>query len=93
MTLKTKFEKLCKINPMLQILECHIREHKKANRHKKLYCANWHWYKRDGFKSSLITEVGHDSVYPELRTSEAYHTAYDYLYNLLPDCRGDCSCF
>ena len=39
----------------------------------------------------MIYLVGHLCHKPEVKTMEAYHVAYDKLYNALPDCRN-CVC-
>jgi hypothetical protein len=54
------------------------------------FCANDIWY--DEIKPVLVKLVGWSARNPALRTTEAYDVAYQYLYNLLPDCR-DCGCF
>jgi hypothetical protein len=55
------------------------------------FCANYHWFLPNGFKSRLSRLVGYGAEKPELRTSAAYDVAYDHLYRLLPDCRN-CRC-
>ena len=62
------------------------------------FCANARWYgygrfRGMGYKPRLVALVGMcaRSDDPDLRTSDAYDTAYRRLYGLLPDCR-DCGC-
>jgi hypothetical protein len=57
----------------------------------KYFCANDHWYPLGGFKSRLSRLVGWHAENPALRTCEAYDIAYDFLYELLPNCR-ECRC-
>jgi hypothetical protein len=71
------------------------------------FCANDCWHgrtriivRKDGervlivlpsLKAQLNPLVGWFARAPELRTSEAWDTAYKHLYKLLPDCRR-CGC-
>ncbi len=80
--------------PGLWILEREIRD--VADKDGIPYfCANEIWYgyedPKQGFKERLCRLVGWEAHSPRLRTTGAYDLAYDYLYELLPDCR-DCGC-
>jgi hypothetical protein len=82
------FQELCLLEPGLAQLEREIRALPDAG---KYFCANEHWYPPGTFRSRLLRLAGWNAVRPELRTSEAYDLAYDYLYALLPDC-PECAC-
>lgn len=58
---------------------------------KKRFCQNALWYRR--FKPVLENLVGSNAYGspPAARTSAAYDIAYDYCYDLLPECRN-CFC-
>ena len=56
------------------------------------FCANYRWIKDPGYKQRLCKLVGYEAQNPDLRSEKFYNLAYDYLYNLLPDC-FNCHCF
>ncbi len=62
------------------------------------FCANEVWYgygdPRRGFKARLLPLVGWERRDgPDLlRTEQAYDVAYGFIYDALPDCRGECGC-
>lgn len=55
------------------------------------FCANDHWFKQ--IDSRFLEMVGWHakSLATSMRTPEAYDAAFEFLFALLPDCRG-CSC-
>lgn len=77
--------------PRLQSLynEAHEITGNCYNDGKAWFCANEIWYTR--FKPRLLQLVGWEAKDPRLKTQEAYDTAYEKIYNRLPDCSG-CSC-
>jgi hypothetical protein len=86
-----RFEELCQAEPRLRAL----REKSatvKDDPTKESFCANWHWYRRGGLKSELLTLVGWETERSELRSSDDYDVAYHEIYNQLPNCRN-CTCF
>jgi hypothetical protein len=58
------------------------------------FCANAYWYGykgHRGMKKRLVELVGWlapEDGPPELRTMSAYDTAYETIYEALPDCHG-----
>lgn len=56
---------------------------------RKVFCANDVWYTR--FKPRLLQLVGWEVKDPRLKTQEAYDTAYEKIYDALPNCRN-CWC-
>lgn len=96
------FAKLKDIEPRLGRLEEEIRQHAKRNRKTPRYCANAFWYGYphvnavfpafNGFKDTFVRLVGYSAEISCLKTSEAYSTAYEFLYDLLPNCKKDCAC-
>ncbi len=85
---------LKRVEPRLQVLEREIKAIVDKNG-SPYFCANETWYgyqdPQQGFKERLCRLVGWEAENPRLRTAGAYDVAYDYLYELLPDCR-DCGC-
>ena len=93
---KNNFKRLAEIEPKLLMLEAKIESCALKSRGRKDFCANAVWYgygTNAGFKKELKTLVGFEAFNsnPVLNTQEAYSTAYNYLYYLLPKC-GDCFC-
>lgn len=87
---------LVKIEPALLDLAKEAMAYKKASRGKDYVCANDRWYGQGewngrGLREQIISLVGWLSENPELKTTEAYDFAYQYIYCLLPDCRN-CGC-
>ncbi|BAH74204.1 hypothetical protein [Solidesulfovibrio magneticus] len=84
------WEELVEIEPdlrwMLQAIKLIRRPKAPAS-----FCANRIWY--CCFKPRLLQLVGHSCRRKNsaLRSSAAYDTAYQKLYNALPDCRN-CGC-
>lgn len=95
MSERKEFLKLAKIEPRLLVLEAAIMM---VDGTKEDFCASYVWYKT--YKPMLRDLVGcepccvHiDTIKAELQTSTAWDIAYDYLFNLLPDCdHGDSMC-
>ena len=64
------------------------------------FCANDIWYGHGPYRGiglvqrleGLVGWLADGSKPPLLRSSAAYDVAYRHVYNLLPDCRGDCGC-
>lgn len=56
------------------------------------FCANEHWYGEHGYRNQMCDWVGWGCRNPVLRTSQAYDVAYEYLYQLLPNCRHEGLC-
>jgi hypothetical protein len=90
------FDQLCELEPRLRQL---AREAKSVRDDgtAKAFCANAAWYGyfgNPGIKPRLLLLVGFERPNgpDELRTTEAYDVAYDAIYNMLPDCRGECGC-
>ena len=79
------FEQLCQMEPRILGLVSEIRNLNSSPR----FCANRTWY-RD-FEDRFNRLVGWHSWNPQLRTEEAYNTAFRRLYALMPGCR-DCTC-
>lgn len=85
-----RFEQLCEIEPRLRELWLKsqaIRD----NRDSDSFCANWHWYKREGLKSELCQLVGWEAEREEMQSSGDYDVAYHEIYDQLPNCRN-CLC-
>ncbi len=84
------WKQITQLEPRLQDLAKEIKEHAKANKRAPKYCANKHWYGRCdtglSYKDRMSELVGYGADVPAIATMEAYDIAYDYLYNLLPDC-------
>jgi hypothetical protein len=82
---------LTDLEPRLLRLLADIKTVRAEARGRKHSCANRHWY--GGFKKRLCALVGFDArgAEPALRGSDAYDTAYRYLCDCLPNCRG-CWC-
>jgi len=93
-----RWKQLAQLEPRLADLEERILAHTSRNLTTPKYCANAWWYGyphtgQEGFKAQMMLLVGmlaHGSDY--IRSSAAYEAAYDYLYNLLPDCKKGCAC-
>lgn len=91
------FDRLCELEPKLKSLA----DEASATRDdgtKEAFCANAIWYGyfgHPGIKPRLLLLVGWERPDgpDELLTTEAYDVAYDTIYNMLPDCRGECGCF
>lgn len=89
-----KFQAMCKLEPRLLALfnEASVV---KDDGEAKWFCGNAVWYGwegYDGFKPRVDNLVGHNAKIKELRGTVAYDVAYQTLLDLLPACRGDCSC-
>lgn len=89
------FDELAKLEPRLKTLEDDISAIKDDGESES-FCANNRWYGYFGhrnMKATLVQLVGWEArgKHGELRTMDAYSTAYEHLYELLPDCR-DCGC-
>jgi hypothetical protein len=82
------FRALCRKEQGLAELEREIRA---VRDNGGRFCANDAWYSDGGFNWRLCGLVGRGAAQAELRDSTCYDTAYDFLYGLLPDCRG-CRC-
>jgi hypothetical protein len=82
-----RFAELAREEPRLAALAHDIRAVKDTG--GRWFCAADHWY--HDFKPRLMRLVGWGAEQPELRSCEAYDTAYDFLFDLLPDCR-ECHC-
>lgn|SRR5574340_845594 len=82
---------LLRLEPRLGILEKEI----KAIRPKAgEYCPNDAWYDYscggNGFRDRMSKLVGYGVRNPALNHEVPYMTAYDHLYNLLPECPKRC---
>ena len=86
MVKRNEFLRLAEFEPELLKLESDIKKHSKENRNTEDYCANMAWYRDCHFKKRMCELVGDYSKNPMLRGNVNYEKAYDYLYNLLPDC-------
>ena len=90
------FEQLCELEPKLKALA----EEAKATRDDgsgEAFCANAVWYGyagHRGIKRRLLLLVGFERPDgpDELLTTEAYDVSYQAIYDMLPDCRGECGC-
>ena len=87
MTNRTEFLKCAAHDKRLLELSKSIAEHTKRHKKDKKYCANDYWYRPGGFKSQLVQLVGYGAEGEELKTEEAYDVCYEYLYDLLPNCK------
>jgi hypothetical protein len=79
---------MVKIEPELDQI---LREIRAIRRDQERFCANWVWYKRDGFKARMHRLVGWRAFDDKMGGSANYSTAYQKLYNELPGCRN-CNC-
>jgi hypothetical protein len=89
-----EFQSLCKLEPELLVLFNEARAIKDDKR-AEYFCGNAVWYGwegHNGFKPRVVNLVGHNAKIKELRGTVAYDVAYQTLLDLLPACRGDCSC-
>lgn len=82
-------DELKALEPRLREVEADIRVCIEDSKLDPNYCANEVWYRVPGPRERLIELVGwvSKSKHPEVRTQEAYDVAYNYFYNLLPDCK------
>lgn len=80
------FEQLCQLEPRLLGLASEIQD---LSADSPRICANRTWY-RD-IENRFNRLVGWYAWNPELRTEEAYNSAFRHLYALLPGCH-DCTC-
>jgi hypothetical protein len=85
---------LIKIEPRLKQLYSEVQAIKDDHT-TRAFCANDVWYGYNGnpgFKEPMSRLVGFNaaSTDPRIRTMKAYNTAYDKLYQALPDCRNCC---
>ncbi len=80
------FKELVAVEPQLGEL---YQEARQVRHRGKDFCANSIWY--TCFKPRLVLLVGHKAKHPQLRTAEAYDTAYRTIYGALPNCRS-CIC-
>ena len=85
---KTTWDALIKVEPRLEDLFYDARAVKDLG--KKQFCANIAWYRK--LKPRLEHLVGWKADDKQLRTMEAYDTAYRLVYKELPSCRN-CNCF
>ncbi len=83
------WDELSVLEPRLLQLESWVRRVARENRANSEWCANAEWY--GWVKPILVMLVGWNSAHPDpmLRTERAYELAYEYLYELLPDCSHD----
>jgi hypothetical protein len=88
------FADLIALEPRLAALEREVRAVRDED--APVFCANGLWYGYGGYrgiKPRLSQLVGFETCRKDLiGTPLAYDVAYDHLYELLPDCRGACSC-
>lgn len=90
-TKKLTLEALWRLSPALARLRDDVRAVSRKRRGRD-FCANATWYTL--FKPRLVALVGWHAqagTPAELRTMEAYDTAYFGLYDMLPGCRR-CGC-
>ena len=75
-------------------LEANIKKHATDNANNADYCANaeWYGYRGPGFKRRMCELVGWDARNSLLCSDEAYDVVYQYLYDLLPNCKHDGIC-
>ena len=91
-----KWQKLVELEPRLAVLAAGAAAVRDDGRPEG-FCANAEWYGR--FKPRLLALVGYEApvgARPLLRTEFAYDVAYEYVYDLLPNCRhasGGCWAF
>ena len=94
---RKRFLEYAKYDKRLLDLEKQIKKHTKESKNRRkddVYCANAVWYGyygNTGYKREMCGLVGHSSKTEQLKNSNAYDVVYDYLYNLLPDCKN-CNC-
>jgi len=87
--LKHEFMTLTIAEPRLFELESEVAAYvAKADKMGQKFNPDDKWYgfgqhKGEGVKPELVTLVGLSAANPELRTSAAYDTAYQYLYGLI----------
>lgn len=87
--LKNEFMTLAIAEPRLFELESEVIGYvSEADKLGQNFNPNDKWYgfgahKGEGIKPELITLVGYSAINPELRTSAAYDTAYQYLFGLI----------
>jgi hypothetical protein len=88
------FMAMCAIEPKLAMLAVRTTQIAHETYRDRSFCANTHWHGLVGqpsLKAEMRSLVGHFAAQPELRTSQHYDVACEYLYGLLPDCR-QCGC-
>jgi hypothetical protein len=88
------WQRMVEIEPRLRTVERYILA---TTRHRlKPFCANALWYGYGdpdfSFKERVNRYAGWGADAPELRSGAAYDIAYEYLYDLLPDCNHDGWC-
>lgn len=93
---KMTFRELCDLEPKLKELADEAAALRDTGT-GKAFCANAIWYGyfgHLGLKPRLTALVGWERHRGpnELCTVDAYDVAYDAIYNMLPDCRGECGC-
>lgn len=86
-----RWNNYCELEPRLKDIERLIRKIKDDGTETS-FCANRAWYEGD-YKNLIAKYVGYyaETDLAELKTSQAYDDVYQYLYQLLPDCRN-CGC-
>ena len=82
------YKEAVKVEPKLNFLEKELRA-EKDDKTKNWYCANRVWY--PNYKPTVVKLVGWYSENLKLKDEKTYENVYEYLYNLLPDCRN-CAC-
>lgn len=87
------FTELCTLEPALRELEEFARNAAREEEAEQgeYRCGNACWYSQVKPRLLRLVGWGRTPRHPVLSSSEAYMTATDYLYNLMPDCRR-CAC-
>jgi len=96
--IRDKFMGYAKYSNDLLQLEADIIKYSKLHENDEFFCANGAWYASampdaPNFKRRLCELVGWSASNLFLNSCEAYDCAYEYLYELLPDCRHEGMCW
>ncbi len=95
----TMWDDLVALEPRLAALLVEAKSWHQKSKNTPEFCANRIWYSYGnprGLRQDVISLVGwsakHDDRPAPLATSLAYDTAYEMVYNALPDCRHEGWC-
>jgi hypothetical protein len=86
-----RFFALAALEPRLAVLADEVARLRRTYGREHGCCANRLWRGHNGIKWMMARLVGWhaEGEHPELRTASAYSDAYDFLWDLLPNCRHE----